>query len=88
MPRLVLQLAILSRGTLVWCGPLLAPQMGATSSLDLMITPFESGMPRLVLQSAISSRGTHTGCCPLLALLMGTTLSPDLAIAPFESGML
>src|SRR5258706_28281 len=32
--------------------------MGATSSLDPMIAPFESWMPRLVLRSAILSRGT------------------------------
>jgi WD40 repeat protein len=57
MPRLVLQSAILSRGTLARCGPLLTLLMGGASSPDPTTAPFESGMPRLVLQSAILSRG-------------------------------
>src|SRR5258706_241254 len=61
--------------------------MGATSSPDPTITPFESGMPRLVPQPAILSRGTPTRCRPLLTLPMGTTSSPDPTIAPFEPGM-
>jgi hypothetical protein len=61
--------------------------MGATSSPDPTIAPFESGMPRLVPQSAILSRGTLPRCGPLLTLPMGATSSPDPTIAPFESGM-
>ena len=87
MPRLVLQSAILSRGTLTWCSPLLTLPMGGTSSPDPETAPFESGMPRLALQSEILSRGTLTGCSPLLTLPMGGTLSPDPPTAPFESGM-
>src|SRR5258706_524973 len=61
--------------------------MGATSSPDPGMTPFESGMPRLVPQSAILSRGTRAWWRPLLTLPMGATSSPDPAITPFESGM-
>src|SRR5258706_24237 len=88
MPSLVLQSAILSRGTLTGCGPLLTLPMGATSSPDPSTIPFESGMPRLVLQSAILSRGTLTRCCPLLTLPMGAASSPDPSTAPFEPGLL
>src|SRR5258706_438012 len=62
--------------------------MGATSSPDPTITPFESGMPRLVPQSATLSRGTLTRCRPLPTLPMGATSSPDPATTPFEPGML
>src|SRR5258706_62396 len=61
--------------------------MGATSSPDPTIAPFESGMPRLVPQSAILSRDTLARCGPSLTLPMGTTSSPGPPIAPFESGM-
>ena len=50
MLRLVLKLAILSRGTLTGCILLLIPLMANTSSPDLMTTPFKSGMQRLVCQ--------------------------------------
>src|SRR5258706_352656 len=62
--------------------------MGATSSPDPPIAPFESGMPRLVPQSAILSRGTLTSCSPLPTLLMGATSSPDPTTTPLEPGML
>src|SRR5258706_5177377 len=88
MPRLVLQSAILSMGTLGRWSPLFTLPMGATSSPDPPTPPFESGMPRLELQSAILSRGTLTRCCPLLTLPMGGTSFLDPSTAPFESGML
>src|SRR5258706_1566531 len=72
---------------LVRDSPLLTHPMGATSSPDPTIAPFESGMPRLVLRSAILSRGTLKGCRPLHTHPMGATSSPDPTIAPFESGM-
>src|SRR5258706_611932 len=87
MPRLVLQSAILSRGTLSLYGPLFTLQMGGTSSPDPTTAPFESGMPRLVLQSEILSRDTLTGYGLLPTLPMGGTSSPDPSTAPFESGM-
>src|SRR5258706_12639162 len=62
--------------------------MGATSSPDPKIAPFESGMPRLVLRSAILSRGTLPGCRPLLTHPRGATSSPDPVITPLEPGML
>src|SRR5258706_54639 len=62
--------------------------MGATSSPDPTIAPFESGMPRLVPQLTILSRGTVTRCRPLLTLPMGATSSPDPTITPLEPGML
>src|SRR5258706_166747 len=62
--------------------------MGATSSPDPGITPFESGMLRLVLRPAILSRGTPTWARLLPTLPMGATSSPDPGITPFESGML
>src|SRR5258706_234518 len=87
MPRLVLQLAILSRGTLTRCGPLLTLLMGSTLSPDPPTAPFESGMPILVLQSAILWRGALPGCNLLLPLLMGAILSPDHITAPLEPGI-
>src|SRR5258706_359407 len=87
MPRLVLQSAILSRGTLTRCCPLLTLPMSATSSPDPKTAPFESGMPRLVLQSAVLSRGTLARWSLLLTLPLGATSSPDPTTAPFESGM-
>src|SRR5258706_389690 len=62
--------------------------MGATSSPDPTITPFESGMPRLVPQSASLSRGTLPGWRSLLSPPMGATSSPDPTITPLEPGML
>src|SRR5258706_512449 len=57
--------------------------MGATSSLDLMTTRFESGMPRLVQQLVIRWRGIPRGCCPLLLPLpMGSTPFLDLMATP------
>src|SRR5258706_364198 len=88
MPRRVLQSAILSRGTLTWCGPLPTLPMGSTSSPDPPTTPFESGMPGQVLQSAILSRGTLGGCNLLLPLPMGSIVSPDPMTAPLELGIL
>src|SRR5258706_10341370 len=88
MPRLVLQSAILSRGTLTQSRLLLTVPMGSTSSPDPSTAPFESGMQKLVLQSAILLRGTLSGCNLLLPLPMGGILSPDPETAPFEPGML
>src|SRR5258706_175807 len=88
MPRLVLQSAILWKGTLNQCHPLLPLPMGSISSPDPATAPFESGMPRLVLQLAILSRGTLTRCNPLLTLPMGGISSPNPVTAPFEPGML
>src|SRR5258706_15971846 len=85
---LVPQSAILSRGTLAGCGPLLPLPMGATSSPDPTIAPFVSGMPRLVPQSAILSRGTLGWCRPLPTLPMGAISSPDPTTTPLEVGML
>src|SRR5258706_341487 len=62
--------------------------MGATSSPDPTITPFESGMPRLVPQPASLSRGIPTRSRPLLTLPMVATSSPDPTITPLEPGML
>src|SRR5258706_109919 len=62
--------------------------MGAISSPDPSIAPFESGMPRLVLQSEILLRVTLAWCHLLLTLPMGATSSPDLTITPLEPGML
>src|SRR5258706_12621085 len=87
MLTLVLQSAILSRGTLGGCYPLLTLPMGGKSFPVPTITPFESGMPQLVLQSAILSRGAPNLCSPLLTLPMGATSSPDPTTAPFESGL-
>ncbi len=50
MPRLVPQLAISYKGTLILSGLLLGLPMDDISSPDLMIVPFKFGMPRLVLQ--------------------------------------
>src|SRR5258706_878 len=47
--------------------------MGATSSPDPTMPPFESGMPILVPQSVILSRGTPTRSSLLLALRTGST---------------
>src|SRR5258706_123773 len=47
--------------------------MGATSSPDPTITPFESGMQRLVLQPASLSTGIPTRSSLLLTLRMGST---------------
>src|SRR5258706_406447 len=52
--------------------------MGATSSPDPTITPFESGMPRLVPQSATLSKGILTRSCLLLTLRTGSTSFPGL----------
>src|SRR5258706_6375090 len=73
MPRLVLQSANLSRGTLARCGPLLTLPMGATSSPDPTTTPLEAGMLRLVLQPVTLSRGIPTWSSLLLTLRMGST---------------
>src|SRR5258706_503089 len=62
--------------------------MGATSSPDPTITPFESGMLRLVLQPAILSRGTLAWSRLLPTLLMGATSFPDPTTTPLEPGML
>src|SRR5258706_427845 len=47
--------------------------MGATSSPDRTITPFEPGMPRLVLRPASLSRGIPTRSGLLLTLRTGST---------------
>src|SRR5258706_2183789 len=47
--------------------------MGATSSPDPTMTPFESGIPILVQQLAIFSRGIPTRSSLLLALRTGST---------------
>jgi hypothetical protein len=52
MPKLVLQLASLWRGTLIISSLLFTLPMGSTLYLHLLTGPFESGMPRLVLQLA------------------------------------
>src|SRR5258708_21397076 len=88
MPRLPLSSPFPSTTLFRSCRPLLTHPMGATSSPDPTIAPFESGMPRLVLRSAILSRGTLKGCRPLLTHPMGATSSPDPVITPLEPGML
>src|SRR5258706_9923585 len=88
MPRLVLQSAILSRGTLIRCCPLLTLPMDSISFPDPSIAPFEFGIPGLVHQLAIPSRGPLIGCDLLLPRPMGGILSPDPMTAPLEPGIL
>src|SRR5258706_9203923 len=84
MPRLVLQLVILSRGTLTWCGPLLTLPVGSASSLDPETAPSESGMPRLVLQLAVLSNPPLSWRPLFLPPLVGTS-SPPHQTAPLMS---
>ncbi len=86
--RLVHQSAILSRGTLTGCHPLLTLPMGATSSPDPATALSESGVPRLVLQSAVLSRGTLTRWNLLFTPPMGSTSPLDPPTVPLEPGML
>src|SRR5258706_556313 len=87
MPRLVLQLASLCRDTLVMYGRLLALPMDDTSSPDLMIKPFGSGIPIPVLQLVSLWKGTQIISRLLFTLPMGSTLYQHLPTRPFESGM-
>src|SRR5258706_14695554 len=73
MPILVLRSAILLRGILAGCTPLLTHPMGTTSSPDPPIAPFESGMLRLVPQLASLSRVIHPRSSLLLTIRMGST---------------
>src|SRR5258707_750961 len=73
MPRLVLQSASLSRAIPSRSRPLLTLPMGATSSPDPSITPFESGMLRPVLQPASLSRAIPRRSSLLLTLRTGST---------------
>src|SRR5258706_429510 len=61
--------------------------MGATSSPDPPITPFESGMPRLVPQSAILSKGTSIWSSLFLTLRTGSTSFVGLATTLPVCGM-
>ena len=58
MLKLAQQLAHLWRDISGMCPLLPILPMGSTSSLDLVTTPFESGMPRLVLHWATLLQGT------------------------------
>src|SRR5258706_81896 len=73
MPRMVLRSAILSRGTLTRCRPLLTLPMGATLSLGPPTILLEHGMPILVLILACLSRGTPTRSSLLFILQMDGT---------------
>ncbi len=84
---MVPQLAGLWGVTEIMCGLLHTLPMGSTSSPDLVMPPFESGMLRLARQLAHLLRGTLPSCDLLLTLPMGGILSRDLVTTPFESGM-
>ena len=85
--KLVLQLAVLLRGTLVWFCLLHALSMGTTSSPDPLTPQFKLGMLRLVFQLAILSMDTPPQCGPLLTHLMGATSPPNPLTPQFKSGM-
>src|SRR5258706_6305938 len=80
MLRLVLQSAILSRGTLPRCSPLLTLPMGSTSFPDPSTPPSESGMRKMVLQSEVLLWGTRARCTPLLTLQIGSASHLGLLI--------
>src|SRR5258707_761271 len=82
MPKLVLQSAVPSRGTLTRWSPLLTPPTDATSSRDPKTTPLEPGMLRLVLQQEGLSRGIPIWSSPLLTLRTGSTSFLGLMTTP------
>src|SRR5258708_34391402 len=88
MPRLVLQLEKLWRGTGAGFNPLLTLPTGGTSSPDPLTRRFESGMLGLVLHFPSFSRGTRARFTPFPTLPTDATSYLDLVIIRSESGML
>jgi WD40 repeat protein len=87
MPRLVLHLATLWRGTLMGCVRAYSPDGRhiISGSVDTTIRIWDAETGAAVGKPLQG----HTGMCGLLlALPMDDTSSPDLMMGPFESGML